>query len=138
MSYDAAVSYVARLLRWPKRVPSRRCAAGGGGAMAAPAFARAYFDLEDAPPEGVGGDSGTQSRRDQPQPPPTSAQPLQRCASALRRGIIGAGTALRTPFGARRMAYADWAASGRALAPVEDFLRRCGADSRACRVPASC
>jgi hypothetical protein len=23
------------------------------------------------------------------------------------------------------MAYADWAASGRALAPVEDFIRRC-------------
>ena len=89
--------------------------------MAAPAFARAYFELEDAPPE-----SGAQSRHDQPQPPPASAPPLQRCASALRRGVIGAGAALRTPFGPRRLAYADWAASGRALAPVEDFLLRCG------------
>jgi hypothetical protein len=48
-------------------------------------------------------------------------------AAATRRGVIGAGAAFRTPFGTRRLAYADWAASGRALAPVEDFIRRCAA-----------
>ena len=87
------------------------------------AFARSYFDLADAPCDG---EAAPCARCDAAEPPPAPpAPPLQRVASALRRGVVGAGAALRTPFGPRRMAYADWAASGRALAPVEDFLRRC-------------
>lgn len=61
---------------------------------------------------------------------PASAAALAACeavAAATRLNVIGTGEAFGTPFGARRMAYADWAASGRALAPVEDFIRRCGA-----------
>ena len=59
---------------------------------------------------------------------PASAAAVAACeavAAATRRNVVGSGAAFGTPFGARRMAYADWAASGRALAPVEDFIRRC-------------
>jgi selenocysteine lyase/cysteine desulfurase len=37
--------------------------------------------------------------------------------------VIGEGQVLDTPFGQRRLVYADYTASGRSLAFVEDFLR---------------
>jgi selenocysteine lyase/cysteine desulfurase len=42
----------------------------------------------------------------------------------IRNSIIGADTAVATPFGLRRVVYADYTASGRSLEFVEDFIRR--------------
>ena len=42
----------------------------------------------------------------------------------LRRQIVGVDTNLLTPFGDRRLVYADYTASGRCLQFVEDKLRR--------------
>src|SRR5215469_1304057 len=41
----------------------------------------------------------------------------------IRRGIIGEGALIEGPFGPRRVTYADYTASGRALDFVEDFIR---------------
>lgn len=41
---------------------------------------------------------------------------------ALRDGLIGEGMAFDTPFGSKRLVYADYTASGRALRQVEDFV----------------
>jgi selenocysteine lyase/cysteine desulfurase len=41
----------------------------------------------------------------------------------VRRGVVGEGQELAGPFGARRITYADWTASGRALGFVEDAIR---------------
>ena len=43
--------------------------------------------------------------------------------AALRAGLIGEGLEYDTPFGRQRLTYADYTASGRALAQVEDFMR---------------
>lgn len=41
----------------------------------------------------------------------------------IRRAIIGEGRVLETPFGPRRVTYADYTASGRNLSFIEDFIR---------------
>ncbi|MCR8546232.1 aminotransferase class V-fold PLP-dependent enzyme [Salipiger sp. P9] len=41
----------------------------------------------------------------------------------LRAGLIGDGAEIDGPFGPRPLIYADYVASGRALAQVEDFIR---------------
>ena len=41
----------------------------------------------------------------------------------VRESVIGADTAVVTPFGLRRVTYADYTASGRSLGFVEDFIR---------------
>ena len=41
----------------------------------------------------------------------------------IRASVIGDDTVLDGPFGGRRMVYADYAASGRSLSFVEDFIR---------------
>ena len=43
--------------------------------------------------------------------------------SYIRTHEIGADLALQTPFGARRVTYADYTASGRALSFIEDYVR---------------
>src|SRR5262245_64655651 len=43
--------------------------------------------------------------------------------AAIRAAVIGDDTAVRTPFGLRRVTYADYTASGRSLAFIEDYLR---------------
>jgi len=42
----------------------------------------------------------------------------------IRAGLIGEGTVLPGPYGPRRLTYADYTASGRALDMVEDAVRR--------------
>ena len=42
---------------------------------------------------------------------------------SVRRAIIGEGRVLETPFGPRRVTYADYTASGRNLTYIEDFIR---------------
>ena len=42
---------------------------------------------------------------------------------AIRAGLIGEGLHFDGPFGPRRLIYADYTASGRALTQVEDFIR---------------
>lgn len=41
----------------------------------------------------------------------------------VRNSIIGRDTAVETPFGLRRLTYADYTASGRSLSFIEDFIR---------------
>ncbi len=42
----------------------------------------------------------------------------------VRSSVIGADEAIETPFGQRRITYADYTASGRSLSFIEDFIRR--------------
>jgi selenocysteine lyase/cysteine desulfurase len=41
----------------------------------------------------------------------------------IRQSVIGRDTAVHTPFGLRRVTYADYTASGRSLSMIEDFIR---------------
>lgn len=41
----------------------------------------------------------------------------------IRKSVIGDDTQITTPFGQRRVTYADYTASGRALTFIEDFIR---------------
>ena len=41
----------------------------------------------------------------------------------IRESVIGKDTAVETPFGIRRVTYADYTASGRSLSFIEDFIR---------------
>ena len=41
----------------------------------------------------------------------------------VRNSVIGADEAVMGPYGLRRVTYADYTASGRSLAPIEDYIR---------------
>src|ERR1044072_8117209 len=41
----------------------------------------------------------------------------------IRESVIGEDLLMETPYGVRRVTYADYTASGRALSFVEDFIR---------------
>ena len=41
----------------------------------------------------------------------------------FRSNIVGDDYCFRSPFGKQRLLYADWIASGRLYAPIEDFIR---------------
>lgn len=49
--------------------------------------------------------------------------PVQSLIETIRASVIGADTAILTPFGLRRVTYADYTASARSLSFVEDFIR---------------
>ncbi len=55
-----------------------------------------------------------------PVSPSSPAHPL---IETIRASVIGADTAVMTPFGLRRVTYADYTASGRSLSFIEDFIR---------------
>lgn len=49
---------------------------------------------------------------------------LQDYFQSFRKHIIGADTYFETPYGTKKMIYADWTASGRAYQPIEDRLTK--------------
>jgi selenocysteine lyase/cysteine desulfurase len=50
--------------------------------------------------------------------------PADRLIEYIRDSVIGSDTAIVTPFGTRRVTYADYTASGRSLSFIEDFIRQ--------------
>ena len=59
-----------------------------------------------------------------PLPPhPTPAKSLEEWFAPFRAGTIGVDQPFDSPYGRQRIVYADWIASGRLYAPIEDLMR---------------
>ncbi|MGB7981889.1 MAG: aminotransferase class V-fold PLP-dependent enzyme [Candidatus Nanopelagicales bacterium] len=56
-------------------------------------------------------------------PPPAPGLPEPALLAAIRRGVIGDDQVMEGPYGRRRVTYADYTASGRALDFIEDVIR---------------
>ena len=57
-------------------------------------------------------------------PPRSRELPELPLLDNIREAVIGDDTVIETPFGDRRVTYADYTASGRALQFIEDFITR--------------
>ena len=53
----------------------------------------------------------------------TDRQNRENLLETIRASVIGADNAIDSPFGLRRVTYADYTASGRSLEFIEDFIR---------------
>ena len=51
------------------------------------------------------------------------AQNLEQYFNRFRQNIVGIDTSFETPFGNKKVIYADWIASGRLYAPIEDKIK---------------
>jgi len=56
-------------------------------------------------------------------PAPTRHADPDELLALIRRSVIGDDEAFNGPFGVRRLTYADYTASGRSLAFIEDYIR---------------
>lgn len=57
------------------------------------------------------------------EPTTHNAPPTTSLIETIRTSVIGRDTAVMTPFGLRRVTYADYTASGRSLHFIEEFIR---------------
>lgn len=56
-------------------------------------------------------------------PPNVVSSATEGFFSGIRENIIGREQTFRSPYGQKKIRYADWTASGRAYGPIEDFIR---------------
>jgi len=68
-------------------------------------------------------DMSTAMRADAPVPQPPADLPSSPLLDRIRASVIGDDQVMPGPYGARRVTYADYVASGRALRFIEDFVR---------------
>ena len=91
--------------------------------MSDAALSRSFYgaDVDESPPEPL-----AECEEDDGDEGPLAPHLAPRAAAALaavRRDLVGVGAPFRTPLGVKRLCYADWAATGRALRQVEAQVR---------------